>query len=577
MSLLTVEDVNSVNLNPINEFYEINTNKISAQEFDNVLYDFSIVSHSINGNTHVFTFEIHNDLWTGGYYFTKNNGEYLDISADYRDNLLIVTTNESSIGLVLYLSNFYTNKQISKIEEIFLDEPVFVLNNDELTKTHEPLRMLNLKYNTTFSYAIGNVNQGVNVINDLSYPFYFLVLLKKNDLLFNLGNVSATVGVINNIPLNINANYLPNGSLVNEDLLNIEIYYNDIVIPAVYDPELNDYCFNLDLTNKRDNKPIKLEIIVNEIDLINGSKHNATIQCNYSSASNYQELQSNIVAGAEIIELTNDITFNSNLILPHDLMIYSNKHNVYLDSYNILVSDNVSVEIDDANFFNGTNCFIQQINSKLVLNDCKFSNAIISDNYKGSVVSADYDSVEDSIITELIDCTFINCHHTIYHGGELTVKNCKALFNSFNDGVDTDYPAFLTAYDGTVELTNSIFDIDYDTDYLCSNNEDIKFAEALVGLGENTIFNGFNTNQLKYNEILPFFESPYNNKSHIFVKYYYPQINSCVISSPILNKEDSSVCHMILGTDWVYKNNVQVTRVDWQSENNVRKLDWREI
>ena len=33
------------------------------------------------------------------------------------------------------------------------------------------------------------------------------------------------------------------------------------------------------------------------------------------------------------------------------------------------------------------------------------------------------------------------------------------MFNSFNEGVDTDYPAFLTAYDGTVELTNSIFDI----------------------------------------------------------------------------------------------------------------------
>ena len=108
MSLLTVEDVNSVNLNPINEFYEIKTNEISTQEFDNVLYDFSFVSHSINGNTHIFTFEIHNDLWTGGYYFTKNNGEYLDITADYRDNLLIVTTNESTICLVLYLSNFYT-------------------------------------------------------------------------------------------------------------------------------------------------------------------------------------------------------------------------------------------------------------------------------------------------------------------------------------------------------------------------------------------------------------------------------------------------------------------------------------
>ena len=59
-------------------------------------------------------------------------------------------------------------------------------------------------------------------------------------------------------------------------------------------------------------------------------------------------------------------------------------------------------------------------------------------------------------LTELIGCTFINCHHTIYQGGELTIKNCKALFNSFNDAVDTDYPAFLTAYDGTVEITHAL-------------------------------------------------------------------------------------------------------------------------
>ncbi len=573
MTFLTVEDVNSVNLNHINEFYELDTSKISEQEFDGVLYDFSIVSHSINGNTHVFTFEIHNTLWSGGYYFTKNNGEYLDISADYRDDLLIVITNEPSICLVLYLSSLYTNKQIGKIEEIFLDNAVYVINYDEFNKRHDPLRMINLKYNASFSYGIATINSGVNVINDLSYPFYFIVLVKKNDLLFDLDNTNVTVGVINHVPLNIDANYLPNGSLVNGDSLDIEVHYNDIVIPVFYDSELNDYCFDLDLTKKIDNKPIKLEVVVNEIDLINAGKYNITLDCNYSSASSFEELQSNIVAGAEIIELTNDITFNNNLTIPHNLMIYAKNHNIYLGSYNANVSEGVSVEIDDGNFFNGTNCFIQQINSKLVLNNCKFSNAIISDNFKGSVISADYDGLEDTIITDLVKCRFINCHHTIYHGGELTVKNCKALFDNFNENVDTDYPAFLTAYDGTVELIDSVFDIDYTDD----NNQDIKFAEALIGLGENTIFNGFATNQLKYNDILPFFDAPFNNKSHIFVKYFYPQINAQVISSPVLGKEDRSVCHMIVGADWVYKNNVQVTRVDWQSENNVRKIDWSEI
>ena len=577
MSFLTVEDVNSVNLNHINEFYEINTSKISEQEFDSVLYDFSIVSHTITGGSHVFTFEIHNSLWTGGYYFTKNNGEYLDITANYSNNQLSVTTNEPSICLVLYLCSFYTNKQIGKIEEIFLDDTIYVLNIDELVSRHNPLRMFNLKYEESFSYGIGMVNQGVNVIEDLSYPFYFLVLIKKTDLLFDLTNASATVGVINHVPLNIDADYLPNGSLVDEDSLNIEVHYNNTVIPVVYDSELNDYCFDLDLSEKRDNKPAKLKIIVNEIDLVNSSVYDIVLPCNYSSASSYEELQRNIVAGAEIIELTGDITFNSNLIIPNNLMIYANNMNIALGSYNISVPSTVSIEIDDANFFNGINCFIQEINSKLVLKNCKFNNAVISDNYKGSVVSANYDGLEDSIITELTGCTFINCHHTIYHGGEITINNCRALFNRFNESVDTDYPAFLTAYDGTVEIINSIFDIDYDTDYLSDNNIDIKFAEALIGLGEDTIFNGFSTNLLKYNDSLPFFESPFNNKGHIFAKYHYPQVNSPVISSPILGKEDNCLCHILLGTDWVYKNNVQITRSDWNSENTIRKIEWEDI
>ncbi|WP_296874599.1 hypothetical protein [uncultured Methanobrevibacter sp.] len=577
MSFLTVEDVNSVNLNVINEFYEINTSQISEQEFDSVLYDFSIVSHSINGNTHVFSFEIHNSLWSGGYYFTKNNGEYLDLTATFRDNHLIVTINEPSICLILYLCSFYTNKQIGKIEEIFQGDTVYVLNNDELNKEHNPLNMKDLRYNETFSYDITTVNQGVNVISDLSYPFYLLVLIKKNDLIFDLSNESATVGVINHIPINIDANFLPNGDLVGEESLDIEVQYGNTVIPVVYDSELNDYCFDLDLTDKIDNKPAKLKIMINEIDLVNSSVYDIVLPCNYSSASSYEELQSNIIAGAEIIELTNDIAFNSNLLIPNNLMIYSNNHNIYLGSFHINVPNSVSIEIDDANFFNGTNCFIQEINTKLVLKNCRFNNAIISDNYKGSVVSADYDSSYDSIITELVDCSFINCHHTIYHGGEISIKNCRALFNSFNESVDTDYPAFLTAYNGTVEITNSTFDIDYDTDFLSDNNIDIKFAEALIGLGEDTFFNGYTTNHLKYNDSLPFFESPFNNKSHIFAKYYYPQINASVISSPNLGNEDTCVCHILLGTDWIYKNNVQITRTSWKSENNIRKIEWRDV
>lgn len=149
MSFLTVEDVNSVSLNYINEYYELKTSNISEQTFNGVLYDFTIVSHSINGETHTFTFEIHNSLWTGGYYFTKNNGDYLDISASYQNNQLTVTTNESSICLVLYLCSFTNNFNLMKLEYILLDTDVIILNNNDLGKLKE-FRFKSLKNNQEF-------------------------------------------------------------------------------------------------------------------------------------------------------------------------------------------------------------------------------------------------------------------------------------------------------------------------------------------------------------------------------------------------------------------------------------------
>ena len=568
MTFLTVEDVNTVNLNHINEFYELDTSKISHQEFNRVIYDFSIISHQINGENHIFSFEIHNNLWLGSYYFTKNDGTYLEIDGSYSDNVLTLITTESSVKLVLYLSSLSNTFFLNRLSRIFTGESIFVVDKSMIGSS-KYVPSLNLRTNEEYNQEI-IVTDGVY---DSSLQ-YFLFLLKKTDLIFDLSNISCTVGIVNRIFLNIDENYLPNGRLVDEDMLDIQINYNNTIIPVYYDDVMNDYYFDLDLTNKVGDKPVKLELIVNEIDLVNSNKVSVVLPCNYSSASNYEELLSNIVSGAEIIELTNDITFTSNLIIPHNLLIYANNHNLYLSSYNIRVSNGVGFEIDDANCFNGVNCFIQENNTKLILNNSKFTNAIISDNYKGSVISSEYNGDDNNIITEILGCTFINCHHTIFKEGDLKINNSKALFDNFNEYVDTDYPEFLTIFNGIVEITNSTFDIDYDTDILCNNRQDIKFAEALVGLGEDTIFNGYNLNQLMYNDVLPFFDAPFDNKSHIFVKYHYPQINTCVISSPVESKEDKSVCHMILGTDWVYKNNVKVTRSDWESENTIRKIQW---
>ena len=84
MSRLTVEDVNSVNFEPINEFYELDTTLIGTTGFIGVNYDFVHVNHIINGTDHTFVFEIHNSLWCGGYYILDSDRNYIDSSeAEY--------------------------------------------------------------------------------------------------------------------------------------------------------------------------------------------------------------------------------------------------------------------------------------------------------------------------------------------------------------------------------------------------------------------------------------------------------------------------------------------------------------
>ena len=563
MSFLTVEDVNTVNLNYINEFYKIDTSKISSQEFNNILYDFCIVSHSTNNNEHIFTFEVHNKLWCGYCRVLNAHGSTLD-DVTYSNGVITVVSDTDSVKLILYLCSyvdFNFNKTVSEIPNInFL-----TINKNEMD-SYKDIPTINHAGETSVVSILFD-SLGVNTV----LGGFLLILLKKTDLTYDLSDTTLQVGIVNTIQLNIDGDYLPGGCLVDNDLLDIVIEYEGLKIPAYYDEDLIDYCFDLDLTEKIDDAAINIKIVINENDLVNAGAFEHKLSCNYASAATFADLQSQMVSGAEIIELTDNITFTNNLIIPNDVYIIGNELSIDLSNYNIKTQSN-NVKCENINFNNGSSCFIQDENSKLILNNCKFNNAFINDIYKGSVISSNVEST----ITELKNCVFNNCHHTIYTGGELTVNNCKALFNVWNDSVDNDYSAFATVYDGNVEITNSIFDIDYDTDILCSNEIDIKFSQSLIALGEDTVFNGANSVEIKNSGVLPLFNAPYNNVSHLFAKYYYPQIENCVVSSPVSGSEDKSVCYTFLGDDWVYKNNVQVTRSSWNSENNIRKIIWED-
>ena len=268
-SFLTVEDVNSVFSNYINEFYELDTSNISLQEYNAVLYDFIICSHAINGAEHTFTFEIHNSLWSRLYHVANANDvvfDYFDVDVSFNEGILTVVTTEASIKLRLLLSSYYKQDEIQRTVTIPVNSVVNLDKSQPILIPPRPIEIYDYQDDEVRQRLI-NSHIGHNVYRVGDREGYVLINLIKTDLVYDLSETVLKVGIVNHVRLNVDEDYLPGGDLVDEELLDIIVKYDDIEILVSYDSELEDYCFDLDLTEKIDDDPVKLTVQVNEIDL----------------------------------------------------------------------------------------------------------------------------------------------------------------------------------------------------------------------------------------------------------------------------------------------------------------------
>lgn len=577
---LTVEDINTLDINTVvNEYFVVDTSLIGTDEFSNVQYDFVKVSHTISENQHIFTFEIHNSLWCGGYWFSKSNGDYIDMDATLdNNNTITFTTNQSSLKLHLYLCSYALEFYWIRLEYALDDMDTIIITKKELG-VGRIIYFTSLKYGSRY-YTHIRLYEGVTEWSQLSgFYSYNLVQIKKTDLVFNFNN-DCLVGKINHIPLGVDQKYLPGGSMVDDTPLNMEIVYGDAVLPVTYDDDIGDYCFDLDLSNKLDTNSVKVSLKVTSNTYVNNGVFDIIIPCEYVTISNEVDLMTQLALGIKVLKLDADIGLTSNIQISSDVIVYGEDKKLTLNNHSIILNEGVKLILENAELNIGSPAIIQKENSILELTKVKFTNNIAADyNNLGSCIFCDVDleslSVDSDFTTRINDCTFINNHSAIFHGGQLTVDNCKYLNNDLTY-VDKDNPAFLYQTDGDAEITNSIFDIDYQDNTLCENQINIGFAQALIRCGLTATINTATHESLQEDNKLPFFDS-YRNQSHVFAKYYYPQIETCVFTSPVEDKENESICYCVTGTDWVYKTNAVVTRADWQSENTINKIDWEGI
>ena len=611
-NFLTVEDINTNLLNYVNEIYTCDTGLIDdSKGINHVQYDFIYVTRNRTNGNYLYSFEIHNDLWCGGYYFTDENGNYLDVTATINNKTISANNLPDNVKLHLYLCSFATSFSLKKLTWIPSDFNIQVRNYTQNKVFRVPVvnligatssligQTFNIKGKaqyageTTFNdnlefydyesqVYLWSQQMGTYGLVTCTYNncvFYFFVDFSKTELTFNIDVSNVIVGKINRLELNLPRFVLNlDDNFFNDNF----VRYNDVEIPIIRkgnDP--TKYYFDLDLSDKIDINSISFDVVVNEKRQVRGRVYNYEgIHCKYLSVMSESELRSELGNGIKVLELGADISLTSNIQINSDVIIHGNDKQLTLNNHSIILNEGVKLIVENAELNIGNPAIIQKENSNLELTNVKFTNNTSTEyNNLGSCIFCDVDleslSVDSDFTTNINECTFVNNHNAIFHGGQLTVDNCRYLNNDLTY-VDKDNPGFLYQVDGDAEIINSIFDINYTDNTLCENHTNIGYAQALVRCGLTATINTATHESLQEDNKLPFFEN-YRNQSHVFAKYYYPQIETCVFTSPVENKENESICYCVTGTDWVYKTNAVVTRADWQNENTINNIDWEEI
>ena len=572
---LTIEDANTGNLNIINEFYCLDTSLLGESDFTNKRYDFIKISKTSNS----YVLEVDNSLWTGGFYVTDSTGEYIDVTGSYSydstNNVLEITLSESDIHIYLYLCSFAPSEDfdVNQMRWLIKDfnTPVFiegygegkdlygeVLHGEPISGVYYQGGYIPLPTNFAFSRAM-NVVKFTN--QDGSNRVYMIVIGLKTRENISLDSNSVYIGQNNKVKINYSYDY--------GVVLSGYVIFNNNKYDIYYDSSDHNYYFNLDLKDYFNNH-VELQIVLFETNMISNGKYSFSFNVDYKQVNSESDLINSLNAGSSILYLATDLTLSDDLIVTSSCKIIGEGNSIDLNGHSIILSEGVNCRLENLVLDKGDNAIIQGRNTKLDLTRVTFRNCISSKyNNQGACILCDIDinSLDnlDDYITNLVDCSFIDNHNCIVHGGLLTVTNCT-YENTDITYSDKHNVGFLYQVDGEATITDSQFDINYLSDQYCLNEESIGYAQAILKIGQTASINNYEHEDFINNRF------KFNNECHVFCKYYYDKIEACVYTSPVNGKESESYCYSASGTNWVFKENVQVTKASSNRENTYNPL-----
>ena len=541
ISFLTLEDIDGTIFNNQDFYWHmIDTSNISTtNDYSNVTIDFCKVSRNkLQNGKYRYTLKIDSTNFTDGYYTINRAG-----AGEYWGSNIVFVSNDPSVKIFLYMGN-QTLDTLS-VMYYFLKEEKIQLTLKELNQP-QTIEYVDILNETELSLS-QSVDVGYNlIVNNYDKPIGFLLVnLLKSDFLFNCTQ-SLTLGKVNTVRLGVDTDYKPNGAMVGSNSVNIQVLYDDTYIPVRFDTSLNDYVFDIDLTNKQNESKVRLKVFVEANDVLNETETDIALDTSFETINNETKLQT-LFSNGGIGRLGANITLTKDLTVENSVLLLGNIKTLNMSNHKIIVPTDKTFKATETIFTNGKNTIQQNTGSTVELTACGFSDC----TGFGSVIDCQTDlsslSIENDFTTNITNCVFLNNDMCILHGGELNITGCEVTGKIGNP----NNPYFLYQTDGNATILQSEFNLSSDTQI----ESDIEFNSCIFTCGETAIINGNSHDELQQNNINTFISNPQNNTSTINVTYYYPAIEDYITL-----QSDNGYCHSCSDVDFVFKNNVTARR-----------------
>ena len=544
MSFITLEDINGTSFdNQGFWWYELDLGALfpNGEAFSSVKVDFCTISRIKYGNGYTYEVGVDNTLWTGVGYCLSSADASMGI--DETTGKILIDFTDYNVRLFLYMGTI----PLDMGREVFFllkDGNSVSLTLKQLSNPY-PVTVKEIKPPYTEETYNVNLVKGYNLINITGDAGqYLLVKLLKTDFQFDC-NADLTVGKVNTVRLGALSDYKLNGDLVGEYATKLSVLYDGKTLPVVWNESVNDYTFNLDLTNETEEKKIRFKVLVEANDVLNSSETDVVLESSFETINTLQKL-------TELFRIGGTGRLGANLTLTNDLTIsksvnlIGNDCSINMTSHKLVILSDKTFKAQSVGFSNGINTLQQEPNSTVELTDCNFINC----TGFGSVIDCQVDLASldesDDFNTKLTNCTIRNCDMAILHGGNLEVNGCNVNGKISNK----NYPYFLYQTDGNATLLQNTFQLIRDEPI----DNDIEFNSCIFVCGETAQVNGYSHSELQANNLQNFL-SVQRNTSKIDITYYYPSIDDYIHL-----QSDNGYCHSVSGVDFVFKTNINLSR-----------------